>query len=79
MDIPYYTQAREYGADTWGPNARQNGGANCWAGMALDEKEVLYTSLRHHPRLTFMELDRPGQNLFGNCLLALDANTGKRI
>ncbi len=29
----------EFGADTWSKNARQhNGGANCWAGMALDEK-----------------------------------------
>jgi quinoprotein glucose dehydrogenase len=29
----------EYGANTWGENARQhNGGANCWAGMALDQE-----------------------------------------
>lgn len=29
----------EFGADTWSANARQrNGGANCWAGMALDKK-----------------------------------------
>jgi quinoprotein glucose dehydrogenase len=70
----------EYGADTWGPNARQkNGGANCWAGMALDEKRGIVYIPTASPSFDFYGADRPGQNLFGNCLLALDANTGKRI
>ena len=31
------------------------------------------------PAFDFWGGSRPGDNLFGNCLLALDANTGKRI
>lgn len=70
----------EFGADTWGPNARQrNGGANCWGGMALDEKRGIVFVPTASPSFDFYGADRPGQNLFGNCLLALDAKTGKRI
>ncbi len=70
----------EFGADTWGPNPREkNGGANCWAGLALDEKRGIVYVPTGSPSFDFYGADRPGQNLFGNCLLALDANTGKRI
>lgn len=70
----------EYGADTWSANARQhNGGANCWAGMALDEKRGMVFVPTASPSFDFYGADRPGQNLFANCLLALDAKTGKRI
>ncbi len=34
---------------------------------------------RSNPVNMFFGRDRLGDNLFGNCLLALDANTGKRI
>jgi quinoprotein glucose dehydrogenase len=70
----------EFGADTWGPDARRrNGGANCWAGMALDEKRGIVYVPTASPSFDFYGADRPGQNLFANCLLALDARTGKRI
>lgn len=70
----------EFGADTWSENARQrNGGANCWAGMALDEKRGIVFVPTASPSFDFYGADRPGQNLFANCLLALDAKTGKRI
>ncbi|MES2645786.1 MAG: PQQ-binding-like beta-propeller repeat protein [Bacteroidota bacterium] len=70
----------EFGADTWAANARQrNGGANCWAGMALDEKRGIVFVPTASPSFDFYGADRPGQNLFANCLLALDAKTGKRI
>lgn len=70
----------EFGADTWADNARQrNGGANCWAGMALDEKRGIVFVPTASPSFDFYGADRPGQNLFANCLLALDAKTGKRI
>ena len=70
----------EYGADTWSANARQhNGGANCWAGMALDQKRGIVYVPTASPSFDFYGADRPGQNLFANCLLALDAKTGKRI
>lgn len=70
----------EFGAETWAANARQrNGGANCWAGMALDEKRGIVFVPTASPSFDFYGADRPGQNLFANCLLALDAKTGKRI
>jgi len=70
----------EFGADTWAANARQhNGGANCWAGMALDENRGIVFIPTASPSFDFYGADRPGQNLFANCLLALDAKTGKRI
>jgi quinoprotein glucose dehydrogenase len=70
----------EFGAETWSADARQrNGGANCWAGMALDEKRGIVFVPTASPSFDFYGADRPGQNLFANCLLALDAGTGKRI
>jgi quinoprotein glucose dehydrogenase len=70
----------EFGAETWNPDARKrNGGANCWAGMALDEKRGIVYVPTASPSFDFYGADRPGQNLFANCLLALDAKTGKRI
>ena len=70
----------EFGADTWSDSARRrNGGANCWAGMALDEKRGIVYVPTASPSFDFYGADRPGQNLFANCLLALDAKTGKRI
>lgn len=70
----------EFGADTWGADARKhNGGANCWAGMALDEKRGIVFVPTASPSFDFYGAARPGQNLFANCLVALDAKTGKRI
>ncbi|WP_336518287.1 PQQ-binding-like beta-propeller repeat protein [Pollutibacter soli] len=70
----------EFGAETWSADARQrNGGANCWAGMALDERRGIVFVPTASPAFDFYGADRPGQNLFANCLLALDAKTGKRI
>ncbi|WP_353483857.1 PQQ-binding-like beta-propeller repeat protein [Haliscomenobacter sp.] len=73
-------KAGEYGADTWPAGARdKNGGANCWGGMALDEKRGIVYVPTASPSFDFYGADREGQNLFANCLLALDAKTGKRI
>jgi quinoprotein glucose dehydrogenase len=70
----------EFGADTWGDNPRErNGGANCWGGIALDEKRGVVYVPTASPSFDFYGADRPGQNLFANCLLALDAKTGKRL
>ena len=70
----------EFGSDTWPPNARQNtGGANSWMGMAIDrEHEIVYVPTGS-AAFDFYGGDRPGDNLFGNCLLALNARTGERL
>lgn len=73
-------QKGEYGADTWPAGARgKNGGANCWAGMALDQERGIVYVPTASPSFDFYGADRTGSNLFANCLLALDAKTGKRI
>ena len=70
----------EYGYDTWPQDAwRYSGGANNWAGMSLDEERGrLFVSLGS-PAFDFFGGDRKGQNLFGNCVLALSAETGERL
>jgi quinoprotein glucose dehydrogenase len=70
----------EEGYETWSPDAyKYLGGANNWAGMSLDEKRgIVYIPLAS-PTYDFYGANRKGQNLYGNCLLALNAKTGKKI
>lgn len=73
----------EFGHDTWeDPDTYRSevvGGANNWAGMALDtEREILYVPTGSAAP-DFYGGVRKGQNLFANTLLALDANTGERL
>ena len=74
----------EYGVETWPDGIHKNdliGGANNWAGMALDkERGIVYvpTGSAHSPS-DFWGGNRTGENLFANTLLALDARTGERI
>jgi quinoprotein glucose dehydrogenase len=68
--------AGEYGNETWG---QVESGANCWGGMAMDESRgIAYISLGS-PKPNFLGFNHQGDNLFGNCVLALDALTGRRI
>jgi quinoprotein glucose dehydrogenase len=70
----------EVGYDTWPADAwKLSGGANCWAGMALDEKRGIVFVPTGSAAFDFWGGNRLGQNLFANCLLALDAATGKRL
>lgn len=73
-------QPREFGYDTWNKEAyKQAGGVNCWAGMSMDEeKGIVYIPLGS-PAFDFYGGNRKGENLFGNCLLALNAATGEHI
>lgn len=69
----------EFGYDTWPPDAwKQSGGANDWAGLALDEARGLVFVPTGSAAFDFYGGDRHGDNLFANCLLALNAETGKR-
>jgi quinoprotein glucose dehydrogenase len=68
------------GYETWPPDAwKSNGGANCWAGMSLDEKRGIVFVPTGSAAFDFWGGNRIGQNLFANCLLALDATSGKRL
>ncbi len=74
-------EAREPGYDTWSPaSPRQRiGGANAWAGMAIDRQRGIVYVPTGSAAYDFYGGNRKGNNLYANCLLALDANTGKRI
>jgi quinoprotein glucose dehydrogenase len=77
--IPY---PGEPGYDTWPPDTYKNeevGAANNWGGMAVDRKAgVLYVPTGSAAP-DFYGGRRTGTNLYANCLLALDAKTGKLI
>jgi len=70
----------EFGHDTWPPDAhRTAGGANVWTGFALDEQRGLVFCPTGSAAYDFWGGDRIGENLFANCLIALDAATGERV
>jgi quinoprotein glucose dehydrogenase len=70
----------EPGSETWPKDARKNnGGANSWMGMAIDRKTEIVYAPTGSASFDFYGGDRKGNNLYANSLLALDANTGKRI
>lgn len=70
----------EFGYDTWPADAWQrSGGANAWSGITVDSKRGLVFCPTGSPSFDFWGGDRHGRNLFGNCLLALNARTGERV
>ena len=73
-------QPGEMGYDTWPEGAYKNvGGANAWAGMSLDEKRGIVYVPTGSASFDFWGGNRLGKNLFANCILALDANTGQYV
>ncbi len=70
----------ENGYESWPKDAWKTvGGANSWAGMALDERRGMVFIPTASPKYNFYGGNRKGANLFGDCLLALNARTGKLI
>lgn len=70
----------EYGYDTWPPDAwKTAGAANNWAGMTLDAAHGILYAPTGSAVFDFYGGDRIGNDLFANTLLALDANTGRRL
>lgn len=69
----------EFGHDTWAADAWQDrSGANAWSIMSADEKLGLVYVPLTSPATDIYGGDRPGANLFGDSLVALDCETGKR-
>jgi len=70
----------EFGYDTWPKDAwKTSGAANNWAGMALDSKTGILYVPTGSASFDFYGADRVGDDLFANCLIALNAETGERI
>jgi quinoprotein glucose dehydrogenase len=73
-------QPGEFGHETWPADAwKTAGGANSWAGMAVDTQRGIVYVPTGSATPDFYGGDRIGANLFANTLLALDAATGKRL
>ena len=72
-------QKGEFGNDTWQKNSwSYTGHANAWAPITLDEQRGLVYLPLGTPSNDFYGGQRPGQNLFAESLVCLDANTGIR-
>ena len=69
-------RGEEFGAATWdGPQA----GANGWSGLSIDDARGMAFVALGAPRPDMVGVRRLGDNLFSNCVLALDVLTGKRL
>ncbi len=69
-------QVGEEGAETWSSPEQ---GANCWGGIALDdERGIVYVSTGS-PKPNFVGVNHHGDNLYANCLIAIDMRTGRRL
>jgi len=69
-----------FGSDSWGgDSARHRSGVNVWGYFTIDaQRGILYMPLGA-PNNDRVGVDRPGNNLFGSSLVAVDANTGKYL
>ncbi len=73
-------QPGEYGYETWPKDAyKYVGGVNTWGEISVDEKRGIAYFPLGAPTYDYYGADRIGAGLFGDCLLALDARTGKRL
>lgn len=73
-------QKGEFGYDTWPAKDHEKfGGVDDYSGLTVDPKAgIVYVPLSG-PRYDFYGGNRPGNNLFADSLVALDARTGKRL
>jgi quinoprotein glucose dehydrogenase len=70
----------EFGYETWPRDAwKYIGGANAWGEITVDAGRGIVFVPTGSPTYDYYGADRPGANLFANCLIALDARTGKRL
>lgn len=70
----------EVGYDTWPEDAYKTAtGLMPWCGQSLDEERGIVYVATKTAEPDFYGGKRHGENLFANCVLALDATTGERI
>ncbi len=76
--IPY---PGEPGYETWEDTSAYKylGSTNSWAGFSLDEERGILFAPTGNPTMDFYGGQRLGAGLYGNCLLAIEAATGKLI
>ncbi|MEO6040338.1 MAG: PQQ-binding-like beta-propeller repeat protein, partial [Croceibacterium sp.] len=70
----------EFGSDTWPDKDREKfGGVHNWSEFTIDPETGIAYIPTGTARYDFYGGNRPGNNLFANSLIALDARTGKRV
>ncbi len=74
-------QPGEPGFETWDDSLayKHIGGANAWSGFSLDEEKGIVFVPTGSASFDFYGGKRTGNDLYANCVLALDAATGSRI
>ena len=75
--MPYPGDA---GYETWAPNAwKQLGGVNAWPGMTVDEERGLVFCPIGSATFDFWGGNRPGNDIYADCLVTLEAATGRLV
>ena len=69
--------AGEPGSEGWGPKTLPWGGAGTWMPGSYDAETNLLIWPTGNPWPDFYGGDRPGDNLYTDCLIAVDLTTGK--
>ncbi|MDB5002597.1 MAG: Quinoprotein glucose dehydrogenase [Mucilaginibacter sp.] len=70
----------EYGYKTWPKDAyKYIGGTNTWGEISVDEKRGIAYFPTGSPTYDYYGGDRIGDNLFSDCIIAIDIHTGKRL
>lgn len=69
-------RGEDFGAETWD---QPQAGANGWSGLSLDEGRGIVFVALGAPRPDMIGVGRHGDNLFSNCVVALEAETGRRL
>ncbi|MDG1004192.1 MAG: PQQ-binding-like beta-propeller repeat protein [Emcibacteraceae bacterium] len=68
----------QFGNDTWLDNSwERNGNTGVWTQITVDEKNELVFLSIESPSSDFYGGHRPGDNLFGESIVAVDLNTGE--
>lgn len=73
-------QKDQYGSETWANHSTEaSGSAGAWSGYVVDSKRGILFAATGSAAPDFDGSKRTGNNLFANCVLALNATTGKRL
>jgi quinoprotein glucose dehydrogenase len=74
-------QPGEAGYETWADKSfwKNGAGVNVWGGLSVDSKNGMVYFSTGQPKDDFYRADNKGGQLYGNCVVALNANTGKKV
>lgn len=73
-------QPGEEGYESWGDKNfwKTGAGVNVWGGLCVDSENGMVFFATGQPKDDFYRPDNNGEHLYGNCIVALEAGTGKK-